>query len=1023
MNSNSMLQRLLLVVFFLFAFPKINAQELDAIPGLIPLNAYRPAAADLEYQNQQLSVLEAEELKKQGVDLSILDPQPSDLWRPEGFVTNSSLLPATTYIYVTNKDSRPGNFRFVARDPQSGLENSFFISKLSSNLLLRKALLAKLGYHVGEAQRKPRLELQFANTLEKEAFLSRLSSSTLGAKARWVVAEEAKKITLQDVVQTEETEFYNLSFGTIPPAIVQNRRVLNSLIIPYALVETPESINMWRWDCGVLLSNYAQLSYPESSAFRPSMEDAQWILRRLSQLQRSDFIDIVKQAQLPQSVSQLVLEKLISRRNTLLSIFKIKSSELPFDFKVTLAPQLQDGKLIHQEWSGYGTRFTFGDIESPIRAEEMGYMLQGRLQSEVFGALMNEFSQKFLANTNINAELEELQKKKINDMFWDYLLTGEVKEQELGLMSVPFVNSRLILQRNLIVGKFFGTDQMVNLSDTFGFTVGGGIYANVVGLPNGLGGSLTGQAYFNRFFSHIRPVQSVKLALRTPFKNIFVPGTLHSISQDLNEILGQDPTFFESDEGKKVLRRFFDNLDTNLGVGESMIVSDTVGGGLDGTLKEGFNEVIAAQAQFNLSQNLLRRFHIYRASAEKLQIFEDKGNIRSFSPGFTITAARVPIFEVSFLSEKAKADIEIHELDLTNDLQLNKSLLENLNLLGSLVKGERPDLLDEKKILTLQHEMKNKVFQAGLFVFQARSQKLDDRVTAIHPKGDKRVFFRRDSVQLDGMDYENFILNSANAAIVQYMGGKYQLSGGQSPLEPSNTLGGQSHIRGASIEEELGEKTGTEEAAPVLSVQEEWRGWKISRSQLEKKMKMINAEVGQVIFPSTFLGSTEAVELYQLSFRLAIYQKGQIEIINMTESKLKQILKKAGTFYNHQTGPNTPIDKITEITNIFLSRKKQYRSENNPETKAKILCDLANYLRGQITFMGLVEAAGGEKNVYAQGRITGYRINDEGTDQLVISHSFGVIGQKRIEGPLKSFLQKYQIPSSEQQALWLVDRI
>src|SRR5262249_30394995 len=154
---------------------------------------------------------------------------------------------------------------------------------------------------------------------EAESFQSRMSAATLGSNQRWVVSHDENTLVLQDVIAVQEASYYSLPYGFVPQPIIQKRRALNSLIVPFALIETPESINILGWDCGRITSRYVKLSVSESDQFDPSLEDAQWILRRIAALGRADFEAIVRQADLPESVSRLLVEKLISRRNALLS--------------------------------------------------------------------------------------------------------------------------------------------------------------------------------------------------------------------------------------------------------------------------------------------------------------------------------------------------------------------------------------------------------------------------------------------------------------------------------------------------------------------------------------------------------------------------------------------------------------------------------------------------------------------------------------------------------------------------------
>ncbi|MFZ9001615.1 MAG: RICIN domain-containing protein [Bacteriovoracaceae bacterium] len=157
---------------------------------------------------------------------------------------------------------------------------------------------------------------------------------------------EKEEISLQDVIVLEEQDhYYNLAYGFLPPEVIQGRRLLNSLFIPYALVETPESINLLNWHIGRIINGSLKLEMESSDNFNPTYYDAKWITRRILKLTRSDWAQIVKMAYFPPEVEALLTEKLISRRNHLMQLFHIDN----LNMRVQSQQQSQQAILLNPQ--------------------------------------------------------------------------------------------------------------------------------------------------------------------------------------------------------------------------------------------------------------------------------------------------------------------------------------------------------------------------------------------------------------------------------------------------------------------------------------------------------------------------------------------------------------------------------------------------------------------------------------------------------------------------------------------------
>ena len=201
---------------------------------------------------------------------------------------------------------------------------------------------------------------------------------------------EKEEITLQDVIVLEEQDhYYNLAYGFLPAEVIQGRRLLNSLFIPYSLVETPESINLLNWHIGRIVNGSLKLEMESSENFNPTYYDAKWITRRILKLKRQDWVNIVKMAYFPPEVEALLVEKLISRRNHLMQLFNIDNIEMRVQSRqqgqhaILLNPQ--EGKCL-----GLNDKDQIGMISCESDIAKRGLLQLNPVRENVFSFILNK---------------------------------------------------------------------------------------------------------------------------------------------------------------------------------------------------------------------------------------------------------------------------------------------------------------------------------------------------------------------------------------------------------------------------------------------------------------------------------------------------------------------------------------------------------------------------------------------------------------------------------------------------------
>src|SRR5690606_35398820 len=103
---------------------------------------------------------------------------------------------------------------------------------------------------------------------------------------------------------------------------------LSSLAVPLTIVNLTESVNMLRWNAGVKTNDSVNLFHDQLPEFQCTCDDARWITRRIEKLTREDWKEIVASSNTPKAVQQILLEKIISRRNSVMKLFKVDAEEL-----------------------------------------------------------------------------------------------------------------------------------------------------------------------------------------------------------------------------------------------------------------------------------------------------------------------------------------------------------------------------------------------------------------------------------------------------------------------------------------------------------------------------------------------------------------------------------------------------------------------------------------------------------------------------------------------------------------------
>jgi len=982
-----------------FCFVNLQGWALEVIPGFIPQFYAITAASDLPISMEQAHQAAIENT----MDISLLDPDnTTNIWNKNyhQIKTHNLIKNGEAVQFTGDLPSRIG-YKYFNVVNSEGLPLKILISTKTHNYLLRKNILEKIGYVLPKMQWQATLTIRFNSTIEKDLFLQSLKEKLVEDRKRWIKSEEELSIELQDVLAiTTETDVYNLAAGIMNNDTHLGRRLLRAPYVAVSLVDTPESVNLFSWQAGRVVLNQVKLYHTSSinPSYQTSYEDARWIGRRILNLNRSDYEEIVKKAYLPEAVTKLLIEKIISRRNDLIKLFKLNSEfkTMEFDQSPDWGTDLKEGELVREFFDGYANRFSFGDPESPFSSSELSYYVLARGQSEIILNAISKLNQ-FMRTDNESTYKDALTK----------LIAKKGMTLPTSAVVIPSVSGNLILDRNIVTGPYMGTNHQVQLMDTMGFSMDLGLIGGIEGLPIPLELNLGSGVSFQRTFAHLRPVESLKKALKEPYKNLFVPLMLKKIANqidDLNDSLLED-------EKNVLIQNILGDLKEAIAIGESFIVTDAL------TPYFGMNGSISLSGLTSLDSNLLKvyagmqaqsvqmaRFHLYRADAETFQIYQDYGKNLRLSATLKLKSY-IPI--LSFNGRWNKMQMETFYYPVS--LSANDVTIQSLKALKkALLSLNHKALKDEFNPYKIEHKMSQSAQTIQFFFYKRNKIKSNHDIVAHHAEGgDAKEIIRRYDALTSGVDYENYIIEVINDMVELLMESDEALSYNSS-VNPGYTVMGRAKNR-VFVSEYENKKV-------YINYKRVINAWKLKDNKLKKYVAKLNKEVGEDLFNVLSYKNTDSILLAKLGINLVISPLGTQAFLKLSSEKLKEIV--TVNFINR--------DAVNPDWKPWFGWKKSINQislllENDPSQALAQYHKLLNDILSKVTIKGFEQMVGTENVVY-QGTIEGFRKGDESGDEPIFSDVYGNLPLPLHAFPTEKIIHNWKILRGEFLADWMMER-
>jgi hypothetical protein len=991
--------------------------------GAIPLKIRSTPANDLVHQGRVLSPIEAFELANSGFDLASLDPsEDQDIWRNR-FLGSPSIetrtFPEQTVRFKDFVLSQTGKLRFLGRDSQGETWN-FVTSKNVHAQLMRRNLLLKLGYVVPEILFVPRIRIEFDSPIAREIFVKELTEKTLGDSKRWIEKEDTTSVLIHDLIcQRTESAIIDLSIGFIPSEIIRGKRVLNALHAVYALTDFSESANLFSWSTGYVFNNHLHLPYPFASEFFSTIDDIRWMANRIAVLNRSDWRQIVEQSHLPSPVAKLILEKLIARRNNLLSLVDSPLASLPYDPRVSEGDSLVEGELQEERFPGYAARFSYGDPDSPMNLRELiNYSGVG-----VIGSMIDQLVTKFNSSPFLNNDrrleygIVERRNRNFLEQVIHYIKTNEYKPVPFGFFSLPMANGTVSANREVIAGNYLGTDNLFQLVDSIGVSGFAGFYIGMEGFESiftslSAGGSGRAGVYFNRIYSHVKPIQSMKAALRYPLSNILVPLAQIRVGSRIHPILNVSDGEMTEAEQKELMERLIPVFREKMLPGESFIITDTLGSQL--ALGAGVSLAPLIKAQIGISGNqfVISRVQILKVSEQEYQVYRDLGNIRSSMVSAGLNAV-IPLLRLRSGYDRGKVKMDFYRLRFDSEKVDETERKKYRALRDVFVKGDLDWLKVLQDPIRFRYRIRQHQRQANLAVLQGAKYDSRFRLRVLHPAGEQKDLFRRYDAESLGINYE--LPGSAGfEALVKLLTKKdFPVNGYDGGGNAGFTFLGRAMTKTSTFESSGG-YLDDEDYAPVVKVARIWNGWVINRRKAGKILDEIRDRYAHDFFPPDVLNETRKIFLYSFHVNFTFYHEAirhvaslsneEIDGIAATDSRKRVFLKR------HKIG------KLKKL----LSR---LRVTKDLAAISRVQNKVFDLIESVFTMHGIELLCGGNDRFFVYSRIEGFRSQDENGDQPVFSNSYGEYGHSMVSGPFDYLKRILGVSEAELGVNWLLRRI
>jgi|GEM_PF-1073169 len=960
----------------LFATLSVSANE---TPNELPMAIKTSGAPsiDLVYEGHPVDRDQATDLAKNGVDLSTLNPLSSDPYTGAILpISNSDKFdypPESSILHFLNDIEPNGMYR--GQVEYGNRPFRLVVDMDNRQAIMNAAMLRALGYPVDMPKAYKELTLRFDTLAGLKTFVDNFAFETEFSRDRWLKKTDEKNltITLQDVnLEYPRIDVQQLYNGKINTAWVAGHRAMRALIVPLMLLDvrlSENSVNIFPWEFTRIFAEHIMLSHGSVSAFKETTyEDARWAARKIALLTRPELKAIIDQAAYPADIGALLLEKITARRNQMVQVFNLAGElsasavKLPYDVYLSTGKVIR-GEATQEYYPNYAARFTVGDPASPLRWSELKHYVKMETLAQGIQALTQKIN-------------EQLQFKSAADGIADHkkdfldAIAAHFKDHPndpyvvpLKAWAEPLYGLSLNASRSLVTGTYYGSDSQAQLVDNFSVGASVGTFGGLDGrtyLQNfGLGANVS----YQRTYTHVRPIASLKAVKGEKWKNLFVPGFLKSTSKVLTwkalnrkftafkgdyaqaqanyfTALGKDPkaqapdmnALYKKDIGQDVPAgrqipalssdatspaKFPDDLEDTVILGtlnaflgdirdnEVYTITDALvnqasaqvqvplttfaGMGLmDLVGKDLYNKISPAVGVSVTGQWAILKRLMFIRKGDQFTVYDSKMNTRSIGASMNFSAW-IELAKIAANRKKGTADTDALMLDLSAATDEDKAKDETLAPDRKKLLMALAELMFKNEIETaeqiapaydIHHDMNGKTKSAKVLLWNWANYAETNKVTLTPPADPLHPFSVKEAMRtLYSARKMNLSGKNPYGIVGQVLSKAVGIAGLLDPgtnQNPSGTFLGSANWSQVRAESET---TPSHEFRPMMTLEDYYSGWFLSKDKLLKILDAIQAKVnplnlGSPIFRRDMFASTTQLQAYEIRSSILIYPSG-----------------------------------------------------------------------------------------------------------------------------------------------------
>jgi hypothetical protein len=215
-------------------------------------------------------------------------------------------------------------------------------------------------------------------------------------------------------------------------------------------------------------------------------------------------------------------------------------------------------------------------------SSELGWFALSRVQSQLINTGISKLNQL------LGTDDKKLYSKKLMD-----IVSDEGPFFSTQAVFIPSFHGSVILSRDIVTGAYMGTSNKVQIVDNFGFSLDAGVMGGVEGMPFPI--KINGKAglAFQRLFSHVKPIQTLKKSMKEPYKNLVVSLLLKKLAHKIDDL-----STVSGDSQQAMIVEITNELKDSLAIGESFIITDSLVPQIGGEGQLSISQFFYTRSQF-----------------------------------------------------------------------------------------------------------------------------------------------------------------------------------------------------------------------------------------------------------------------------------------------------------------------------------------------------------------------------------------------------------------------------------------